>query len=219
MADGATLRYSLCDEQLSTRLEIVKVDAVSGARIPLAGFSFQIIDATGAPVSMTSWYPDASELNTFTTSDDGSVTLPERLAPGTYTVREVAAEAPYLLGSEVSISLSDDFENAAPLAVIEVEDEQAMGIARIQKTCMGTPAAHDGGCSLAGAEFDVVAVGDIVSPGGVVRAVDGEVVDHITTDSEGAAETDELWLGCGSATYALVETKAPAGHVLDTETT
>ncbi len=217
MADGATLRYSLRDEQLSTRLEIVKVDAVSGARIPLAGFSFQIIDATGAPVSMTSWYPDASELDTFTTSDDGSVTLPERLAPGTYTVREVAAEAPYLLGGEVSISLSDDFENAAPLAVVEVEDEQAMGIARIQKTCTGTPAAHDGGCSLAGAEFDVVAVGDIVSPDGVVCAVDGEVVDHITTDSEGAAATDELWLGCGSATYALVETKAPAGHVLDTE--
>lgn len=217
MVDGATLRYSLRDEQLSTRLEIVKVDAASGARIPLAGFSFQIIDATGSPVSMTNWYPEASEIDTFTTSADGSVTLPERLAPGTYTVREVAAAAPYLLGSEISLSLSDDFESAAPLAVVEVEDDQAMGAARIQKTCAGEPAAHDGGCSLAGAEFDVVAVGDIVSPDGTVRAVDGEVVDHITTDAEGAAETHELWLGSGSATYALIETKAPAGHVLDTE--
>ena len=63
----------------------------------------------------------------------------------------------------------------------------------------------------------MVAVGDIVSPDGTVRAVDGEVVDHITTDAEGAAETDELRLGSGSATYALIETKAPAGHVLDTE--
>ena len=133
MVDGATLRYSLRDEQLSTRLEIVKVDAASGARIPLAGFSFQIIDATGSPVSMTNWYPEASEIDTFTTSADGSVTLPERLAPGTYTVREVAAAAPYLLGSETSLSLSDDFESATPLAVVEVEDDQAMGAARIQK--------------------------------------------------------------------------------------
>ena len=145
------------------------------------------------------------------------MTLPERLAPGTYTVQRGRRGSSLPSRQRGVHLLSDDFENAAPLAVIEVEDEQAMGIARIQKTCMGTPAAHDGGCSLAGAEFDVVAVGDIVSPDGVVRAVDGEVVDHITTDSEGAAETDELWLGCGSATYALVETKAPAGHVLDTE--
>ena len=217
MAAGAQLRYSMTDEGLSTRLQIVKLDAATGQRVPLADFSFQILDEAGSPVSMTTWYPNEETIDTFTTGDDGTVTLPERLAPGTYAVHEVATVAPYLLADNVSFTVSADHQTATPQAVVEVADAQAMGIARIEKACVGESGDHDGSCSLEGAEFDVLAVGDIVSPDGTVHAVDGEVVAHVVTDEEGCAETPELWLGTGSATYAFVETVSPAGHVLDSE--
>lgn len=217
MAAGAQLRYSMTDEGLTTRLQIVKLDAATGQRVPLAGFSFQIFDDAGSPVTMTTWYPNEETIDTFTTGDDGTVTLPERLAPGTYAVHEVATVAPYLLADDVPFTVSADHQTATPQAVIEVADAQAMGIARIQKTCPGESGDHDGACSLEGAEFDVVAVGDIVSPDGTVHAVDGEVVAHVVTDTDGCAETPELWLGTESATYALIETVPPVGHVLDSE--
>ena len=54
----------------------------------------------------------------------------------------------------------------------------------------------------------------IVTPDGTVRANAGDVVDTITTDEEGKAETKELYLG----KYQIVEKTAPEGLVLNTET-
>ena len=66
----------------------------------------------------------------------------------------------------------------------------------------------------AGAVYEVIAAEDIVTPDGTVRAAAGEVVDTITTDEEGKAETKELYLG----KYQIVEKTAPDGLVLNTET-
>ena len=60
----------------------------------------------------------------------------------------------------------------------------------------------------------MIAAEDIVTPDGTVRAAAGEVVDTITTDEEGKAETKELYLG----KYQIVEKTAPEGLVLNTET-
>ena len=66
----------------------------------------------------------------------------------------------------------------------------------------------------AGAVYEVIAAEDIVTPDGTVRANAGDVVDTITTDEEGKAETKELYLG----KYQIVEKTAPDGLVLNTET-
>ncbi len=151
------------------------------------------------------------------------MTLPEALDPGEYSVHEVAAAPPYLTGGEdVALTVSGDHEDAVPTAVIAYSDAQAKGRATVAKLCSAPDGSdeghvHDEGCAgeLAGAEFDVVAMEDVVSPDGTVRATEGEVVDHVTTGEDGTATTDELYLGDGSATYAFIETKAPKGHVLD----
>ena len=95
------------------------------------------------------------------------------------------------------------------MTVIKVSDKQAKGKATITKTC-----SHDGE-ALQGAEYDVVAQQDIVSPDGTVRAKAGDVVDHVKTGDDGKATTKGLYLGAGSAAYAFIETKAPSGHVID----
>lgn len=221
MVDGATLRYIVNDAELTGRLGIVKVDASSGLAVPLEGFSFQILDEAGDPVTMTDHHPSETVTDTFTTDETGSVTLPERLPSGTYTVHEVAARAPYLLSSEdVIFEVSGDHETASPTVTVTFSDEQATGRAILKKTC-NDPDAHapgqdqDAPCSLEGAEFDVVAMEDVISPDGTVHALEGQIVDHVVTDEEGAAKTCELSLGDGDAVYAFVETKPAAGHVLD----
>ena len=213
LVDGATLHYIVDNDSVNSRIQVVKTDAADGKAIPLAGFTFQLLDSDKNVISQEVWYPQHAELSEFTTDDSGTVTFPEALKPGTYYLREVAAAAPYLVAREdVRFTISDK-EELEPVTVVRVEDEQAEGIATIHKTCSDEESPSAAG--LEGAEFDVIACGDIVSPTGTVQAAKDSVVDHVVTDREGTAKTKNLPLGNGSATYAFVETKAPDGHVLD----
>ncbi len=222
MTDGATLRYIVDNHVLMTRLQIAKIDSETGQTVPLAGFSFQILDDEGNLVSMETWYPSYETLDTFVTDESGTVTLPETLAAGTYTIREVSAEAPYVIGADVTITIGDEGTQDG-LAFITFADAQAMGIASIVKLCShcaeDSDGAADTNCTLAleGAEFDVIAMEDIISPDGTIQAVEGQICDHVITDEHGYAETTKLPLGEGSATYAFVETVAPEGHALCTD--
>lgn len=217
MVDGARLQYSAIDKTLNTRLRLVKVDEESGQTVALAGFSFCIYDAEGNRVSMTDWHPSETTVDEFTTDDQGMVTLPERMAPGDYTIRETSVQPPYLLPEDgVTFTVSGDYATAEPLTIVRIANRQAKGRARLVKRCAASDSGNiDGGCSLAGAEFDVVTQEDVISPDGTIHAAKGQVVDHVTTDEQGHAQTTELYLGSGEATYAFVETVPPAGHVLD----
>ena len=50
---------------------------------------------------------------------------------------------------------------------------------------------------------------------GSIVALDGETVATVTTDERGQARVDHLSLGCGTATYEVVETQAPEGYLLN----
>ena len=210
LVDGTTKYYSVIDKTLNSRIQIVKTDAETGNTVPLSGFKFQVLDSDGSTMSFADPYDANGTIDTFTTDGAGQVTIPQRLKSGKYSIKEISAVAPYTVNGEaVGFEVPKDYKKASPVTVIKVADEQAKGKATITKTC-----SHDG-LTLAGAEYDVVAQQDIVSPDGTARAAAGDVVDHVKTGSDGKATTKELYLGAGSATYAFVETKAPSGHVLD----
>lgn len=209
MADGATLSYIVDNDFVTSHVQVVKADSETGQTVPLAGFRFQLLDEAKNPITQEVWYPNHAEMNEFETDETGMVTFPEALRPGTYYIREVAAKAPYLLnGEDLKVVIENDAQ-LAPVTVVKLTDDQAKGRASVLKTC------SDDGKPLEGAEFDVVAMQDVVSPDGSVKAVEGEVVDHVKTGEDGTATTKELYLGSGEARYAFVETKAPSGHVLD----
>ena len=208
ISDGAMLQYIVDNHALSTHLQIVKRDAQTGASVPLAGFTFQLLDSNHKPVSQTCWYPAHNVMNTFTTDATGTVTLPESLVPGTYYVRETSAKEPYLVGEEIEVNIPADI-NLTPVAIASYYDRAATGNIRIVKTN-----AVDGS-SLAGAIFEIRASGDIVRPDGGIAAVDGETVATVTTDETGEACADNLPLGSGTARYEVVETQAPTGFLLD----
>lgn len=96
-------------------------------------------------------------------------------------------------------------------------EAMVQGMLVIERSASATLVKRDssGGGTLAGAEFDVVARGDVIAPDGVVQAISGQVMAHVVTSPDGTARVRGLPLGAGSATYAFVETKAPAGYVLD----
>lgn len=208
ISDGAKLQYIVDNHALSTHLQIVKRDAQTGASVPLAGFTFHLLDSNHKPVSQTCWYPAHNVMNTFTTDATGTVTLPESLVPGTYYVRETSAKEPYLVGEEIEVNIPADI-NLTPVAIASYYDRAATGSIRIVKTN-----AVDGS-SLAGAIFEIRASGDIVRPDGGIAAVGGETVATVTTDETGEACADNLPLGSGTARYEVVETQAPTGFLLD----
>ena len=208
IADGAELQYTIDNHALSTHLQIVKRDAQTGGTVPLAGFTFQLLDSHHEPVSQTCWYPAHHVMSTFTTDATGAVTLPESLNPGTYYVREASAKEPYLRGEDLGITIPAD-KNLTPVAVASFYDDAATGSIEIVKT--DAVDGHD----LAGATFDIRAAGDIVRPDGSIVALDGETVATATTDERGYARADHLSLGCGSATYEVTETQAPEGYLLN----
>lgn len=208
IADGAELQYIIDNHALSTHLQIVKRDAQTSGTVPLAGFTFQLLDSHHEPVSQTCWYPAHHVMNTFTTDATGSVTLPESLNPGTYYVREASAKEPYLRAEDLEITIPAD-KNLTPIAVASFYDDAATGSIEIVKK--DAVDGHD----LAGATFDIRAAGDIVRPDGSIVALDGETVVTATTDERGYARADHLSLGCGSATYEVAETQAPEGYLLD----
>lgn len=208
ISDGAELQYIVDNHALSTHLQIVKRDAQTGASVPLAGFTFQLLDSNHKPVSQTCWYPAHNVMNTFTTDATGTVTLPESLVPGTYYVRETSAKEPYLVGEEIEVNIPADI-NLTPVAIASYYDRAATGNIRIVKTN-----AVDGS-SLAGAVFEIRASGDIVRPDGGIAAVGGETVATVTTDETGEACADNLPLGSGTARYEVVETQAPTGFLLN----
>lgn len=211
MIAGATLHYIVDNDFVSSRLQLTKVDARTGAPIPLAGFTFQLLDENHEPITQESWYPNHVELSAFTTDESGMVTLPEALLPGTYYIRETAAPEPYLLNSEDIEIVIDDAADVPLVTVVSIPDERPTGTAKVTKTC------SDDGKPLEGASFDIIASEDIVAPDGSIDAVAGQIMAHLTTDDDGTACAGELPLGSGSATYHLVETDAPVGHSLDTE--
>ena len=179
MQDGALLQYIVDNAAIHTRIQIVKTDAVTGRAVPVAGFSFQLLDEGGNPIVQESWYPNHVELSEFTTDETGCVTLPEPIEPGTYYVRETAAQPPYLLGGEdVRVVVPDD-EAITPTVVVRYADEAAEGSATIRKTDAAT------GEPMAGAEFDVVSLGLVKGPDGTVQLVEGETVGMVERRSGG----------------------------------
>ena len=66
---------------------------------------------------------------------------------------------------------------------------------------------------LEGAEFEITAAEDIITPDGVVHYKKGAVVDTITTAKNGKAVSKQLYLG----KYLIRETKSPYGFIKNSE--
>lgn len=238
--NGQTYRYLINNAEFKSYIKVVKVDSETGKTIPYEGAGFEIYDSNGQKISMMFAYPTPTTIDTFYTNSDGYLITPKVLPYGEYSLVEVQAPYGYALDSTpVNFSVSaENTEKENTLTIVKVvkQNTAQKGKISVQKTgdiftsvamassaytnengemivnpTTYTPVFADG--DLSGAVFQVIAVEDIVTLDGTTRAYAGDVVSEITTDENGYAETEPLYLG----KYEIREIKAPDGYVLNNE--
>ena len=133
-------------------------------------------------------------------SEAGKTHMIERLPVGKYTLREESAPYGYKVASDVTFEVKE----TAEIQKVSMKDEQVVGKIVIEKTDKVT------GKPIEGVVFEV-------------RDKDGKVLDTLTTDKNGHAESKELTICTYNEDgtfkedihYTVVETKAADGYILD----
>ena len=238
--NGQTYRYLINNAEFESYVKVVKVDSETGKTIPYEGAGFEIYDSNGQKISMTFSYPTPTTIDVFYTNSEGYLITPEVLPYGEYSLVEVQAPYGYALDkTPVAFSVSSENaekENSLTIVKVEKQNTAQKGKISVRKTgdiftsvatassaytnengemivnpTTYTPMFASG--NLSGAVFQVIAAEDIVTLDGTTRAYAGDVVSEITTDENGYAETEPLYLG----KYEVREIKAPEGYVLNNE--
>ena len=226
--------YLINDAVKKSFVKIVKKDAETGNIIPVSGIGFKVWDCANSEyVSQKIYYPSEMILDEFYTDESGSLMLPNELAYGDYELHEVQSAEGYVLdGTPTPFTIDGTVE----AVVVEKTNTAQKGKISVQKTgdifttvatassaytdengetivnpTTYTPVFASG--NLSGAVFQIIASEDIITADGTLRASAGDVVAEITTDENGYAETDLLYLG----KYEVRENTAPDGYVLNAE--
>lgn len=219
---------TLSDRPIRYRLRLMKTDSETGKTITLSDVSFKLRDETGEFVTQTVSYPTRQETDTFVTDETGSVTLPETLTWGLYFVEEVTAPKGYLIREEalpVFVGQDGDAPGETYQIDVEVPNEPVKGRILLEKkgprlTGFEVTADAYGNEAhrpvyeeryLAGAVFELRAAETVTGGDGTVWFEQGELVETLTTASDGPAASGLLPLG----RYVLVEIYAPEGYALD----
>ena len=226
--------YLLNDAVKKSFVKIVKKDAETGNVIPVSGIGFKVWDCANSEyISQKIYYPSEMIFDTFYTDESGSLMLPQELAYGDYELHEVQSAEGYVLDKNpVPFTIDGSVETV----VVEKTNTAQKGRISVQKTgdifttvATASSAYTDENCetivnpttytpvfasgNLSGAVFQIIAVEDIVTLDGTIRANAGDVVAEITTDENEYAETDLLYLG----KYEVREITAPDGYALNAE--
>lgn len=178
-----------------TDVEIKKVDGETGAVIGLANTTYDIQDAASGKYIHKG----------IMTDDKGIARVPEKLPPGKYLLKETLAPDGYCLqkegqsfqvidGKKITITQKDKPQKSKIIIeklgeMLQVEDN--------------APAINEK--PLSDISFEIIAAEDIITNDGTVRLKKGDVADRIITDSNGKANSKELYLG----KYNIVEKETP----------
>ena len=220
--DGKTYKFLINNKNFESYLKVVKLDKETGKQIAYEGAAFEIYDSNNHRVTMRYTYPQVTSIHTFYTNKEGYLITPEKLPYGDYTLKEVQAPYGYVL-DDTPIPFSISQENSSTdtgVTVVKVKarDVAQKGVINITKTGeifssveenkgVYTPKYSVG--NLKGAVFEIYAAEDITTLDGTVRYDQGSLVDTITTDDDGVAKSQELYLG----KYTVIEKTAPNGYV------
>lgn len=222
--------YIINDAVLTSYVKIVKKDAETGNIIPVAGIGFKVWDcASECYVVQNVNYPTPMDIDTFYTDETGTLMLPNELIYGNYEFHEVQSANGYVLDStpvpftidgtvdtvtvektnkpqkgKISVSKTGDVFINVTMASSSYTDEDGN---LVENPTIYTPVFEETG--LAGAVFEITAAEDIVTADGTIRAKKGDIVATVTTDENGYAESDLLYLG----KYEIAEVTAPFGYV------
>ena len=216
--DGQVYRFLINNAPYEALIEIVKKDAETGKIIPAAGIGFKVRNTdTGEYIVQHINYPTPTDIDIYYTDVTGKLMMPEKLPYGNYEIIEQCTAYGYVLDSA---PIAFKVDGVKTVVTVEKFNMPQKGIIRISKSgeiffsAVETDGVYNlvfADKNLAGATYEITAAEDIVTPDGTLRYAKGTVVDTVTTDKNGAAESKALYLG----KYTVSETKAPYGMVLN----
>lgn len=182
---------------------------------------------------MTFTYPTPTTIDVFYTDANGSLVTPEKLDYGKgYSIVEVQAPYGYVLDdTPVYFDITEENsteEGGVTVVKVNKPNMAQKGTITVEKTGEVFSGVNVSGsedsdviyqpvyevAGLEGAVYEVRAAEDISTPDGTLRYSKGEVVDTITTSSDGFVKSKELYLG----KYEVKEITAPYGMVISGET-
>lgn len=213
-----TYSFILNNRVYDALITIMKKDAETGKVIPASGIGFKVKNVdTGEYVIQHINYPTPQDLSTFFTDVTGKLMMPEKLNHGHYELIEVATAYGYVLNQD---PVPFGVDGTVKEVVVEKFNMPQKGVITIHKEGEVFQSVKQEGENgpytpvyavkgLPGAVFDIIAAEDIYTPDNTLRCSAGEVVDTITSDEDGYAVSQFLYLG----KYMVVEKKAPAGCV------
>lgn len=219
--DFKEYQFNLENNANVKELQLIKVDKETGERIEKAGIEFELYDENKNQIEHSIRYPNKTKINTFVTDETGTVTLPEKVTPGTYYIKEIKAPKGYFLdpnGEMIKLEILDDDKT---IVEFEVENQPQKGELTLEK--LGRQLAKvevDGNgitqldfemLGLAGTKWQLIARGDITSyDGKTVLYKDGDIVKEFETTKD-PVKVGDIPLG----KYWLVEVSTPGNFVLD----
>lgn len=213
--------YNILNNKLSAYLQVFKTDSETGETIALADTSFKIYNKdTNQYVSQ---YVGGKVYDTFKTDSTGKFITYLKLEGGNYKLIEVSSPKNYLLNTDgLDFTIGNDtyynYTTYGAFITVYFENQVIKGQIEVNKTGE-VPVVEDGTYtyeekSLEGVTFEIYANEDILSSdGNHLYYSEGDLVDTITTNSDGYAISKELYLG----SYYIVEVKTLDNMVLNEE--
>ena len=218
--NGETYRYLINNAVFKSLIEIVKKDAETGKIIPASGIGFKVRNTdTGEYIVQHINYPTPIDIDTYYTDSTGKLMLPEALSYGNYEIVEQNTCYGYVLDST---PVPFKVDGSKTVVTVEKHNIAQKGTITVAKTgeVFSTVSQTDRLCQpvyetkgLQGAVYEITAAEDVYTLDGTLRYAKGTVVSKITTDKNGTAVTEPLYLG----KYEIREIKAPYGMVLNGE--
>lgn len=218
--NGETYRYLINNAVFKSLIEIVKKDAETGKIIPASGIGFKVRNTdTGEYIVQHINYPTPADIDIYYTDITGKLMLPEALPYGNYEIIEQNTCYGYVL---VSTPVPFKVDGSKTVVTVEKRNMPQKGIITVSKSGEVFSSVFEvGGLyqpvyspkGLAGAVYEITASEDIYTLDGTLRYAKGTVVSKITTDKNGTAVTEPLYLG----KYEIREIKAPYGTIVNDE--
>lgn len=198
-SSNETIRYNLFDNLIKVKINIITKDNESKNNILESKVKYKIKDKN------TDEYVSYNDNEIFETNEIGEVLIPQKLPYGIYQVEQITTPSNYIENQNIIEFTIDDKSNI----ITNEEGELVLNIDFYNKQIKGKiyietfeeiPIIEENNYHYniipkENVELTIIADADIITPDGITKYNKGDIVEIITTNEQGQAETSILYLG------------------------